>query len=90
MIGLQKQQMAGVNVIPLDPSKLRGKNRHKSLFARCLAGLLRALHDSRRRQGEHVIRRYRHLTCVSDAQGGRHSDAVPAGRDKALVRQLGD
>jgi hypothetical protein len=86
MIGLQKQQLAGVNVIPLDLSK----TRQKSFFARCLAGLLRALHDSRRGQGERVIRRYRHLTCVSDVQGGRHSDAVPAGRDKALVRQLGD
>jgi hypothetical protein len=74
MIGLQKQQLAGsmVNVIPLDVSKLRRQSR----FARCLAGLLRALHDSRTRQGERVIKRYRHLTWVSDAQDGQHSDAV--------------
>ena len=47
MIGLQKQQLPGsmVNVIPLDVSKLRRQSR----FARCLAGLLRALHDSRTR-----------------------------------------
>jgi hypothetical protein len=82
MIGLQRQQLAGsmVNVIPLDVSKIRGKSRHRSLFARCLAGLLRALHDSRRRQGERVIKRYRHLICVSDTQDGQHSDAVSGRR----------
>ena len=74
MIHMQRPQLAGsmVNVIHLDVSKIR----HRSLLARCVAGLLRALHESRRLQGERVIKRYRHLTCVSDAQGGRHPGAV--------------
>jgi hypothetical protein len=78
MIGLQKPQLPGsmVNVIPLDVSKLRRNSRHRSLFARCLAGLMRALHDSRTRQGERVIKRCRHLICVSDTQDAQHSDAV--------------
>jgi hypothetical protein len=78
MISLQKPQLAGpmVNVIPLDVSKIRGRNRHKSIFARCLAGLLRALHESRRRQGEQVIKRYRHLICLSEMRDARDSDAA--------------
>ena len=73
MMSLQEPQLAGpmANVIPLDASKIR----HRSLLARCVAGLLRALHASRRLEGERVIRRYRHLICVSETQGGSHPDA---------------
>jgi hypothetical protein len=79
MISLQRPQLAGsmANIIPFDESRVRG--RSKSLFARCLAGVLRALHDSRMREGERVIRRYRHLICVSDVHDdGRRPDAVSA------------
>jgi hypothetical protein len=75
MINLQQPQLAGpmVNVIPFD--KIGRKSRHNSLLARCLGGLLRALHESRRHQSERVIRRYRHLTCVSEMPDVPHSDA---------------
>jgi hypothetical protein len=48
----------------LDLSASRGKSR----FARFVEGLLRALHESRRRQSEREIARYRHLICMSDME----------------------
>lgn len=48
--------------IPLD----LGASADKSRLAQWVAGLLRALHESRRRQGEREIRRYRHLICETD------------------------
>jgi hypothetical protein len=43
-------------------------SRDKSRFGRFVEGLLRALHESRRRQGEREIARYRHLICMSDME----------------------
>jgi hypothetical protein len=41
-------------------------NRGNSLFARFFAEFLRAMHESRRLQGEREIARYRHLIGESD------------------------
>jgi hypothetical protein len=43
-------------------------SRDKFRFGRFVEGLLRALHESRRRQGEREIARYRHLICMSDME----------------------
>jgi hypothetical protein len=56
---------AGINAMSRDGSSA-GESHFARPVARCVAGLLRALHESRRRQGEREIARYRHLICGSD------------------------
>jgi hypothetical protein len=68
MMNLDQAQPASAGVYvaanSLDVSASRGESR----FARIVARLLQALHESRRRQGEREIARYRHLICESDME----------------------
>jgi hypothetical protein len=52
-----------------DRSANRGNARFVGFVARFFAGLVRALHESRRRQGEREIARYRHLIGETDGSG---------------------
>jgi hypothetical protein len=56
---------AGVYVVA---NSLISASRDKSRFGRFVEGFLQALHESRRRQGEREIARYRHLMCESDVE----------------------
>jgi hypothetical protein len=49
-------------VIAADEHEAAGQSR----LARWSAALLRALHESRRRQGERELGRYRHLICMDE------------------------
>jgi hypothetical protein len=66
MMHVKKERLAQsavrIDAIPLDV----GRKPRRSLFARCVARLLQALHESRRRQGQHTLARYRHLTSNAE------------------------
>jgi hypothetical protein len=64
MLDPQRKQLARptADVIRLDLAP----NHDRSVVGRWFAALLRALHESRRVQGEREIRRYRHLICYTD------------------------
>jgi len=66
MMHVKKERLAQsavrIDTIPLDV----GRKPRRSLFARCVARLLQALHESRRRQGQHALARYRHLTSNAE------------------------
>jgi len=60
----ERSRQSAVEVIPLEVRA----NRRRLRLARWIAALLRLLHESRRHQGDQVIRRYRHLICYSDTE----------------------
>jgi hypothetical protein len=63
MIDLQHERARSVAaVIAVDATEAAGQSR----LARWSAALLRALHTSRRRQGERELVRYRHLICMDE------------------------
>jgi hypothetical protein len=63
MIDLQHERPRSMAaVIAADGHEAAGQSR----LARWSALLLRALHESRRRQGERELDRYRHLICMDE------------------------
>jgi hypothetical protein len=68
MTNLDQAQPASAQVYVAANSLDVSASRDKSRFARIVGGFLRALHESRRRQSEREIARYRHLICMSDME----------------------
>jgi hypothetical protein len=66
MIDVSTAPQAAIDAMPLDGTANAGASRFARLVARCVARLLWALHESRRRQGERELARYRHLIWKAD------------------------
>jgi hypothetical protein len=77
MIELHQAQTASAGssgaAVARDAGASAGKSRFALMVARCVAGLLEALHESRRREAGRELKRYRHLmweTEYADAEAG--------------------
>jgi hypothetical protein len=68
MMNLDHAQRASAGACVAADSPDDGASRGTSRLGRFIEGFLRALHESRRRQGEREIARYRHLICMSDME----------------------
>jgi hypothetical protein len=68
MMNLDQAQRASAGACVVADSPDAGASRGTSRLSRFIEGFLRALHESRRRQGEREIARYRHVICKSDME----------------------